>query len=196
MHPNVDYKGFRIILRDEDSGETITESTILFFLRDEMTIRVRTKNDVLFPYKRISVLVLTPNGVHEYLGTPRRGGSFHETEISLFKGKLKEDRGAPRYELNAPATIQFLSARNPAVTISGKMSITILNISTTGALILANAISLFLDHPFTLMIPMGEGEMVVHGKIIRDQLAPVDKMRSYGCRFIVSEELKNDGEEA
>ncbi|MEG1687724.1 MAG: hypothetical protein RR276_07565, partial [Angelakisella sp.] len=112
MNFSGEFNGCRIFIRgmkDQEIGTT----TVVDYNREHMTVTVRGTFYNAEDSGFVVVLILANDSVYEYNGKLRRSTLYPaNSEIALSHGQLLEHRGAKRFPVNAPATVDNLVVDN------------------------------------------------------------------------------------
>ncbi|MEG1687416.1 MAG: PilZ domain-containing protein [Angelakisella sp.] len=184
-----DFKGCQVMIRDDADGELIANTKILDFDKALITIVIDAHALKVHSSSRVSLLILHDSEILEFQGNIRKTSSPGRVQIALFKGRVKEDRASKRYQINAPATIENIVT--PAMTVKqlGKpLGVTVLNLSTVGALVQAPEGALELESKFQLKIKIGISDTIVNSVVVRSCQVDENNASAYGCKFLSATE--------
>lgn len=185
--------GCKVVFRDVESGVTIAETRIVQCDTIASTIWVPASSFDKLRHRRVSVLIFLTDMVYEYLGVVR--ASIENTiEISLYHGKSREGRKAPRYNISTPATVQTLWISQQLFTLRKPMELLTRNISSGGILISGCVNSLFLNSAFFLNLKLEDQDSTFFCYVVRMvQVTP--GLVEYGCKFLPRDEseVSTDG---
>lgn len=185
-----DFKGLRAIVRDEESGNIITETTIQEHDKTLMVISVESRPFDNQGYSRVSVLVISDEEILQFLGNVRKYSAAGRVQIALFKGKLKEDRSNKRFSIGAPAVIENLIVDGLMQPLAKPEQVTVVNISTSGALVRTSPNMLQLYGFFQLKIMINGQETVLNNCVMRTHKSG-QAFSEYGCKFVPLSATKN-----
>ncbi|MEG0542076.1 MAG: PilZ domain-containing protein [Angelakisella sp.] len=164
----------------------VTRALITGHNREYMTISVHGHFRAAETNEFVTVLILTKDGVHEYSGKMRRSTAESQTaEIGLFKGRVKEDRAAKRYDINAPATVENLILESGKMALRSPVKVTLVNLSTTGALLQATPDCFAMDSVVEIKLGITSSLSTMHGKIVRVRSLNTT-CAEYGCRLVLA----------
>lgn len=182
----INVNGCKVVFRDLESGVTIAETRVVQCDTIASTIWVPASSFDKVRHRRVSVLIFLPDMVYEYLGMVR--ASIENTiEISLYHGKSRAGRKAPRYNLVSPATIQTLWISQQLFTLRKPMEMMTQNISSSGILISGCVNSLFLNSAFFLNLKLENQDSSFFCYVVRTvQTDP--GLVHYGCKFLPRDE--------
>lgn len=177
------YKGCSIFVEDS-KGNPIAKTVVLSQDQTHMTLTVEGNIELPKFNEAVTVLILRPDGVHAYQGNAHRSpGNPTVTDIDIYKGHIKEDRKSKRFGVNVNAYIPNLVFNHYTVPLLKPMSVTVVNLSTIGALIRARTNSFIENSGIELSLNIGGRDTNIYGKIVR--VRDVDEENTeYGCKFI------------
>lgn len=178
--------GRKIYVYAEAGGDAIAKTTIYEAEPSKMYIKVQSNELYRKGYGRVTVLLLGDNAVYEYKGNLRRSG-YGTCEIALFQGKERENRTAPRYNVQVPISIDTLLAGEDKIAMKTPLEATVCNISTSGALLRAKPNALGERASFQLRMHIGGNETIITTTVM--WVNEVDEQAwEYGCAFTAVEE--------
>lgn len=174
------YVGRLIYVYDQD-GNNLASTTVLK-CRSDMIITVKgiIRNSSEF----VAVLIIEPDGVHEYQGRiARENTAYMTTDLALFKGKVKELRSSKRYTVKVMARVDFLLFGEKHTPLPHPVEALVVNLSTSGVLLQAKPNSFNANSVVELELPIGDDVAKLRTKIMR--IKHIDGVtEEYGCEFI------------
>lgn len=184
MQTITNYTGCRVYIHDEN-GVDLASTVITEHNKDYMIITIPGLYSAPDNSGVVNVLILTDSGLHEYRGRLRKSViNPTSTEVLLFKGTVKKDyRAARRYTVNTEAVAQGLFMNASNAPFLDPLCVSLVNLSTSGALIKAEPNYFPMDAVIQLRLRLGEAMTTVYGQIVRiKDLGP--SATEYGCKFI------------
>lgn len=177
------YINCHVIVYDENENP-IANTTVLSHDKIGMKISIACTLREHRIDDKIALMIIMENGVHEYRGTIRNMSSYPcLTEIALFNGHVKENRGVVRRIVNTDAFISSLVFDYIPSPLLNPLKLSIVNLSTTGALISAKPDSFRNGACIEIVFKIGIKDTIIYGKIVRIRTVDVS-VEEYGCRFI------------
>lgn len=182
-----DFSDCKIIINHENGG-LIAETTILEYDKDLAQLGV---SNYLYPFavnQKLSVIIFCDGGVYTFRGNVRRcsGGM---ALIALYKGNVKKDRQRERYAVKAPARIDMVVSEDDIKPLEHPYNVTVLNISTSGALVRADIDAFELNTAVQLNLKINGEATPILSTVVRK--TPIDNNTAdYGCQFI---SIEKDG---
>lgn len=178
-----EYVGLDAIIHDGD-GNKVTKAVICAHDKKYNWITIKDKLQKIKDSERLSVLVLTKEGVHEYKGTLRRPvNQFNDTcELALYKKRVVENRRSTRYVVNLDAVIENCVVNEKLVPLKNPCNVKVLNFSSGGALIRSEKSILDIGDMIELFITLGVLPMRLYGKVLRKNDENLDYV-DYSCQF-------------
>ena len=179
-----DYTGCAILIYDEHGsplGSTLVTS------HDKSTMRIKVQ-EIPSGFKKGSeraMLILTSPAPCEYQGRLLHEGK--EKVIAIYKGRVRENRGAKRFKVNSPAIIENLICDGKAYKLHTPLEVELINISKSGARFRAPNYALSDGSRFQLRIKISKSEKL----LIADAIYHVDRddgTSEYGSRFLIGSE--------
>lgn len=177
------FKGCKTIVRDDETGDTITETEILDFDQVMVVITLNSRPFENMGYGRVSLLVFTENEIFEFQGNVRRISVPGRISIALFKGRVKEDRYSKRYIVNAPASIISLIIDGEVSPFAEPEPVTVVNVSTDGVLVRARPNALEIPSCFQLKLMIGGSETILNNCVVRTHKS-TSEYTEFGCKLI------------
>lgn len=181
------YVGCRTFIYDEN-GDEIIKTHITEHGKDDMTITVKGAINPEKSDAPVTVLIISDEGIYEYSGRVRKfASSYMETKIGLFGGCEKKDtRESKRYPINMPASVKSLMINEEAIPLLNPLSVSVLNLSTSGALIKASADCFTKDSIIQMLVDINGHATNIYGRIVR--VKEVDASTAeYGCQFVYAQ---------
>ncbi len=180
---SIDFTNSRVILKNMDNDEKIADSKILEYHKEYHSIVVKLPLTAKIDSDRFSVLILTSTNVIHYLGTLRKVFNLGYAEIALYKGEEKEERKAVRYPINVEGIVDALVVSNQIVKLNVPVSASLINISSTGVLVMALSDCLYIGSIFRLCVQIGDVETTLYCNVVR--MSEVDiTTAGYGCVIV------------
>lgn len=180
---NIDYTNCKAIIRDEITEELIAEAKVLEYNKKTLSIFVDASSYLDKLNGKLSILLLADNFLHEFGGIARKSYTPRRVEISMFQGKEKEDRYAKRYPAKFPAMATDVFFTDDSEAGPAQIDVNVLNLSTNGVLIEANADELDIGASFNLKLTIAGSPTTISSLVIRMQ-ASEDAKTQYGCKFV------------
>jgi len=178
-------EGFPVVIYDSENNY-ITKAIIQVYDKSDMSIEISEELPDIRQGTRLSLLVIHPGGASEFSGIARRMHAGMR-EISLFNERQREARTSARHSLNEPAVINNLIVNAQKKALPAPLSITVENISTTGALVIAPEESIALGDVLEIDINISGQAALLYGAVVRAQ--PIgDGLIKFGCRFVFFEQ--------
>lgn len=182
-----DFTMSKVVFYNEDGTVELAKTTVRSFDRRMQTIVVPRKSFRSEEGDFVSVLFFHTAGLFEYRGTLHKNNSSPENlEIGIYKGKVKENRVAIRYAVNALAVVERYVFLNKLVSLRAPLHVKVLNVSSNGCLIQANPNFLNIGTTFQLQMEFSDSTVSFYAKVVRSK--NLDKENSeFGCTFAAPE---------
>lgn len=175
------FESCRVIIRERKKNTIIADTMILNYDKDRLLIQIKRESFDSERYKIVALLILSEEGVYEYLGTVKRVFADH-IEIGLYKGKPKENRLAPRYEIHTEGRIKMITVLSQKVQLKEPIIVDVINISKKGVLIKTLPNTFYPEIMFDLEI-MNQKELILTSLVV--WVKNINAVESYyGCRFV------------
>lgn len=181
------FKNGRVVVRDRESGDVIAETTVLEFDANNNILTIPKGSISPQENRALTLLILSHNVAYEYFGNIRRNRAGDDIRIAIFGEKEKEERGYPRYELQAKATIDSFVVRGQRVALGRPVPIQIKNISANGLLIQTGEYELEIGEQLWVNIHLEGNSFTSKYEIVRTQLED-EQILLYGCRNLIQDE--------
>ena len=175
------FENCRVIIRERKKNTIIADTIILDY--DKERILIQIKSDSFNPehYKTVALLILSEEGVYEYLGTVKRVFADH-IEIGLYKGRPKENRHAPRYEIRTEGRIKTIAVLSQRVHLKEPITVEVVNISKKGVLIKTLPNTFYPEILFDLEL-INQTELILTCLVV--WVKNINAVESYyGCKFV------------
>ena len=171
-----------VILIYDENRELITKTVVTGYGKDEMYIEVSEGLEGVRPGTRFHLLVIHPDSVSEFSGKLQsiRQGIY---EISIHGQRQREARSATRYPVKTRAQIKELVVDKETVTLIDPISISIVNISSSGVLIISPNIMLVEGIFLTIEFILSERSYILHCRVVREPDNDSDP-DSFGCQIV------------
>lgn len=175
------FENCRVIIRERKNNTIITDTIILDYDKERLLIQIHNESFDSDCYKTVSLLILSEEGVYEYLGTVKRVFADH-IEIGLYKGRPKENRHTPRYEIHTGGRIETITVLSQEVHLKESITVEVINISKKGVLIKTLPNTFYPDIMFKLKI---ENQVQLSLTCLVVWVKNVNAMEAYyGCKFV------------
>ena len=184
----------RVIIRETEYNTMLADTKILDYDSELLTIQIANYYFDATSYKELSLLILSGHEVFEFLGKVKRVFSDH-IEIGLYKGKHKENRRAPRYDIHTDGKVEDMIVLGQKVHLKEKIKVHIDNISRKGVMIKALSNTFYPDIPFELKVPNVDYELVLTCCVVWSKNIDY-KISYYGCKFIEATRKEVSGDES
>jgi len=175
-----DFTGCSALVYNTD-GNHLISTNIREHDRADQHIRLNLMPDELSVNDNCKIFVLSSPTPCEFLGKVKKmGGTLM---IAMFQGQEKENRGATRYAVNTPASIEALVIDDKAYNLQNPVKVTLINISTSGVRFRAPYYSFIDEDIFIMNLIISNSTKIVTAKVINS----ADKLNStsdYGCSFM------------
>lgn len=181
------FKNGRVVVRDRESGDVITETTVLEFDANNNILTIPRGSIPPQEDRALTLLILSHNVAYEYFGNIRRNRAGDDIRIAIFGEKEKEERGYPRYELQAKATIDSFVVQGQRVPLNRPVPIQIKNISANGLLIQTGEYELEVGEQIWVNIHLEGNAFTSKYETVRTQLED-GRILLYGCRNLIQDE--------
>ncbi len=188
---NINFKGYNIIIKNEETDETILMSKVLESNIELNIVEVAAVPDIDISQLRMRVLLyMDGHTAYTYNGTFRKSANPMVFAIALYKGNVKTDRKSERFNINLAASIVEL--RDPAYMqpISVSIPCTIIDISRSGVRISINCNApVKLGYRFAVHFTIKDIARTYYGKIIRFiSKDDSSEIYEYGCELLTKPE--------
>ncbi|MEG1777884.1 MAG: PilZ domain-containing protein [Angelakisella sp.] len=175
------YKGCTAIIKGSLEGSEI-RTVIQEHDTNFMTIDVKGALRGIAIGDHVTILVLLAGSAHEFNGVLRKSNAG-TSSLTIYNGKVKESRCAVRYVTNSPALVPNLVYDGELYPLCHRLEVTLVNVSTSGALIRTKPNSFVKDAVAELCITIADSETIVQGVVVR--IRDIDDENSeYGFKFI------------
>lgn len=179
-------KNCRILIRDSATGTLLADTNIEDFDSRRNTLVIR-RDALKGPAEdKLSLLVLSRNGVLEYSGNLRKTVMATDVEIAIFGEKKKEDRNFTRYEMKAEGHAEAIVVEEKRIDLRKPLTIAVQNISANGILFRADVDAFRKGSQVRLRIGLKDNALVSEYEIVRTQNRNKETAE-YGCRNILPE---------
>jgi len=175
-----DYTDSLVFIFDSDNNP-IVKTIITGCNRNEMYIEVSEGLRKVKPGSRLHLIVFHSTGASEFGGVYRsaRQGIF---EISIYGERQRDAREATRHRLDAPAAVRELATGAVTGEAGGALPVTIVNMSTTGVLILSEGTRFGIGDMLQIEFNVNNKKSVLRANVVREEVDGEDTFR-YGCRL-------------
>ena len=179
------YAGSTVLIYDA-SGQHLASTVVSSHDKTSMRVRVQEIPPGLVIGDACTLLFLTSPAPCEYQGriASEGTGSF----IALYRGRVRENRGSVRYNVNSPAVIENLICDGKAYPLHTPLSIELINISKSGVRFRAQNNALSDGDRFQMRLKFSNSDKLLIADAIHH--ADVDQKTSeYGCSFLIGSEV-------
>lgn len=180
------FRNGRVVVRDRETGEVITETTVIEFDAHNNILTIPGGSIPTSEERALTLLILSHNIAYEYFGNIRKNRVGDDIRIAIFGEKEKEDRGFPRYELRAEAVIDAFVIGAQRISLNRSVPVRIKNISASGLLIHAGEYELEEGEQIWVNIHLEGNSFTSKYEIVRTQME--GKNLLYGCRNMIRDE--------
>jgi len=163
-------------------GKHLNNTSVVSYNKNTLRIEVQETPRSLSIGYRCRLLILANPAPCEYQGKIIKEGS--KLIIAMHHGQEKENRGAARYKVNLPASIEHLICAGRAYPLHTPLSVELINISKSGVRFRAPFNSLSDGDRFQMRIRLSENDKI----LISDVTNHIDKeakISEYGCHFLI-----------
>ncbi len=178
-----DCTGSSVVVYDDHNEMKLTQTKVVRFDKNTFTITIDGAGLDWLGEDRVSVLIMGSGSVYEFKGNMRRKTGTGLREISLFKGRPKENRSSTRYTVNAPARVEHLIIAGKSIPMRSPLDVTVINVSVEGALVKAKLDAFNIGTSFELKLKIGDANTLVRACVMR-RFYIDDQYAGYGCRFL------------
>jgi hypothetical protein len=170
-----------IMIYDRDRN-FITETVVTGYGKDEMYIEVSEGLENVAPGTRLRLLVIHADSVSELGGSLKsvRQGIY---EISIYGQRRRDARTSARYAYSIPAMIKDLLVETEIVTLVDPISVTIVNLSSTGLLLKSPDMPLVEGIFLKIEFKLRDRNTIINCKVVREPNEDNDP-DCFGCRII------------
>lgn len=179
----IDYKGCKTVVRDVQSHQVIADTTILEYDKKTAVATLDSSDFNTLDCTRITMLVLYEGVLYEFHGNIRRPAPPGRVVIAMFKGRVKEDRTARRYAVNAPAMIESLIINGRQEPLPYPEPATIINISTGGMLLRVESMKIGAAASFRVRLMIDGTPTYLNNCAVRTHKKGPGYIE-YGCAFL------------
>ncbi len=182
------YKGCPVIVHDAH-GNTIVKTTIIEHDKDYMTIIIADGLTGIDRNEPLTFLILFHDvdhhdGIHEYSGNIRQTTLYPPTaEVTLFKGRIRENRACLRYRVDAPAQVEALIYDEMSFPLQNAQPATVVNISASGLLIRARPNFFVMNTVFQIKVSINSENSELVASVVRLQQLDHNTV-DYGCKLL------------
>lgn len=159
----------------------IGSTTIIAYNKSEQRIRISAIPKELKVNDNCRVFILSSPSPCEFQGKLKREGS--NSFIALFQGHEKDNRGAARYNVNAPALIDYLFVDGKAHPLQTPIRIELINISTGGVRFRAPFYSLEKGDTFRVHLSISNNKKMIIAEVT-NCIDNEPEYSDYGCLFL------------
>lgn len=179
----LNFKNCRIIVKDMENDNVLSDTRILSHDNSANTIKVSVGDIQFVPMQEICMLIFEQKRLYEYQGTLGRTMTANEITIFLKQGQERESRGCKRYTFEMPGEITALKIENTYVKLHTPIPLKTRNISANGLLLKTMATSLYVGMIARLELQMDGKIYQVETEVMRTQNASL-QTEEYGCQNI------------
>jgi len=181
---SANYVGSAILIYDTDGnhlGSTLVTS------HDKMSMRIEVQDvpPALSVGNECALLILTSPAPCEYQGRLIVEGP--KKIIAMYRGRVRENRGAVRYKVNTPAVIENLIFDGKPYRLHTPFNVKLMNISQSGVRFRAQSYALSDGDRFQMRLKISGSEKL----LIADTIHHIDldgATAEYGCQFLIGSE--------
>ena len=175
------HTGCAILINDND-GNHLGSTVITGHERDTMRITVQHMPPTLHINSEYSLLILSAPAPCEYQGRLVSEGS--KKMLAIYRGRVRENRGAARYKVSSPAIIENLIYDGKAYRLHTPLKIEVINISKSGVRFRAQSNALSEGDRFQMRMKISDSEKLLIAETVNH--ADKDNAPSeYGCQFLI-----------
>ena len=175
-----DFTGCSVLIYDTD-GNHLISTHIREHDRGDQHIKLNLMPDELSANDNCKVFVLSSPTPCEFLGKVKKMGG--NTTIAMFQGQEKENRGATRYKVNSPASIESLVIEGKAYNLQNPVEVALINISTSGVRFRAPYYSFINEDVFIMNLIISNSKKIVTAKVV-NSVDNLNASSDYGCSFM------------
>jgi len=185
--PSGNFVDSLVVIYDNENNY-IAKTIITGHNKNEQYIEVVGGLESVKTGTRLHLLIVYQDGCSEFGGTLSGvhkgvGGRLDVFEISLFGERPRDARGAVRHTLNSSAIIREVVVNSKRYALREPVNITIINISTTGVLIMSPELRFVMGSMLRIEVDIHGKETILLGKVVREQRHD-DGTHSYGCQLV------------
>jgi len=179
-----DYTDCSILIYDE-TGNHLGSTTVTDYNKSALRIEVREIPASLDVGDCCTLMIMSAPSPCEYQGRVVKEGA--KRTIALHHGHEKENRGAERFRINSPATIENLICNGKPYRLHTPLAVTIINISRSGVRLCAPFYSMSIGDWIQMSMTINEDKklLIVEVMNYRDR---DNQISEYGCRFLIASE--------
>ncbi len=175
------FNGCKAIVRGDENQ--LLEVEILEHDRSQGLITLPAEPFVGATFEKALVLIQYGDEVYEFQGTVRRFAKPGQVDIALYREKTKQDRADKRFAIQSNATIENVYGPGLPKPLERPQRVTVLDISSSGALIRTAPGLLQLSTTFRLRMMMGQAETALSCCVVRIKNENAN-YSEYGCQFL------------
>jgi len=176
-----DFTGCSVLIYDTD-GNHLISTIVKEHDRGEQQIKINRMPSELKANDDCKVFLLSSPTPCEFSGKLKKvGGSL---SIALFQGQEKENRGATRYAVSTPASIESLIVDGEAHKLQNPVNVTLINISTSGVRFRAPYYSFLDGDTFRMNLIISNSKKNITAEVINYLDNEAASSSDYGCRFM------------
>ncbi len=170
------------IMVSDEKGNILLRTKAVDYYKEFTVLEVEGTLSREMTAGRVSVLILQPGNVYEFLATVKKIKAS-TTQLTLFSGHQKESRAATRFAVSEPASIVSLIFGDRHMPLLNPINIFVINLSRTGVLFKSKPEYFELGMKPELRIKIKDTEAVLSTTVVR--IKNIDAYSTeYGCRFV------------
>lgn len=184
--------GNRVRMKDTTNGRLIADTRITGYDPEKKIIKVSASGVSFRGDCPVALLVFSPKGIFEYFGTLRKPMIANEMDVTLSRGRRKEDRKNTRYNIKVKGHVDGIILEGKKIILRKPIDFVTENISANGLLMKTMAGSFTLHNRIQVSIDLDQGKIQSVYEVVR--IVQQDLWtEEYGCRLIAPEGQRRKG---
>jgi len=182
MAASSDYTDCSVLIYDT-SGNHLGNTIVTYYDKTSLRIEVQATPPALNAGDLCKLLILSAPTPYEYFGRVLKESS--NRAIALYKGQVKESRGATRYRVNFTAIVENLVCEGRAYPLHTPLEVMLLNISKSGVRFRTLFYALSDGDRFQMRMKISDNEKMLIAEVT-NHIDNGAESSEYGCHFLVS----------
>jgi len=178
-----DFTGNTVLIYNT-AGIHLASATIKEHDKISKQIRIPSMPTGLSVNDECKLLIISSPVPCEFNGKIKKVGA--QPYIGMFQGQEKESRAAARFAVTTPAIITAFIIDEKLHPVSNPITVTTINISTTGVRFRAPYYSLDVNDIFEMHLVINNSRKKITAKVVNNRDNGTDTT-DYGCNFIMVE---------
>lgn len=184
--------GSRVRMKDTTNDKLIADTRITGYDPEKKIIKISASGVFYRGECSVGLLAFTQNGIFEYFGTLRKPMIANEMEVTLSRGRKKEDRKNMRYNIRVDGKVEGITLAGKQIILRKPIAFVTENISANGLLIKTIAGSFEVHDRIWVSIELEQGRIHSEYEVVR--VVQQDLWNAeYGCRLLTHDGKRRKG---